>query len=382
MALAAVAAPGRYEVAILLPEDEQSSIDILGVASLCVCLTGAITAIIVVICHFHWILPSSMLILRGYLWLIPFSVIGGGMYQVLSYWAMRHNSYAQIAKSKFTQIGAQVVTQLGVGFSVHGPFGLLIGDAIGRITGSSRFARDLWRESSDRLRDIRLSRMLKLAIRYRSYPLISMWGALINTSGLALPSLFLAQFYGAQDTGWFALVNRVLGIPSALIGMSISQVYTSEAAKLSRSSPSRLMYIFLKTTRRMIYLGIVPCALFMVLAPWIFKSVFGHVWREAGIYAQYLALMFYVSFINSPVVMTLNILEMQRAQFVWDICRLFLTILAMALPYYLGYGARTAILSYGLAMTILYCIHWAQSYFAIDSRVKQAAQALNSAVQA
>src|SRR5271170_6511034 len=35
MGLALVAASGRYEVALLLPEDEQSSIDILGLAILC-----------------------------------------------------------------------------------------------------------------------------------------------------------------------------------------------------------------------------------------------------------------------------------------------------------------------------------------------------------
>src|ERR1700729_1649505 len=44
MALALVAASGRYEVALLLPEDEQSAIDILGVAVVCVCLTAAVAA--------------------------------------------------------------------------------------------------------------------------------------------------------------------------------------------------------------------------------------------------------------------------------------------------------------------------------------------------
>src|SRR5271155_2251607 len=39
MGFALVIAAGRYEFALLLPEDEQSSIDILGVAILCVCLT-------------------------------------------------------------------------------------------------------------------------------------------------------------------------------------------------------------------------------------------------------------------------------------------------------------------------------------------------------
>lgn len=382
MMFVVIAAAGRYEVAILLPEDEQSSIDILGLTILCVCLTTTITAVIVFICHYHWILPASMLPLKGHLWLLPISVLGAGLYQVLSYWAMRHGGYSQIAKSKFTRAGAQVATQLGVGLLVHGSFGLLVGDAIGRITGSGRFIRELWRDSSDKLRAIRFSRMMTFAARYRAYPLVSMWGALISLSGLAIPTLFLAQYYGTQGTGWFALVNRVLGVPSELIGLSISQVYTSEAAKLSRSDPKRLMHIFLKTTRRMLYLGLAPCVLFAIVAPSFFQLIFGHVWREAGIYARYLAFMFYAGFINSPVQVTLNVLERQHAQFIWDISRLVLIVAAMALPYYRGYGPRTAILCYGVAMSLMYGVHWLQSYFAIKHRLKQAPVALTNVVQA
>jgi len=365
MALAVVASAGRYELAILLPEDEQSSIDILAVAIVCVCVTATITVIMVLFFHYHWVVPASVSVLKGNLWLLPLSVLGGGLYQAMSYWAMRHDGYSQIAKSKLTQAGAQVATQIGVGFLVPGPFGLLIGDAIGRVMGSGRFIRDLWRDSSDRIRAVRLSRMIKVAVRYRDYPLVSMWGALINSSGLALPSLFLAQYYGAQGTGWFALVNRVFGVPAALIGLSISQVYASKAAKLSRSDPKHLMRIFLKTTRLMLYLGLAPCLAFVFFAPSLFQFVFGNIWREAGEYARYLAPMFYAGFINSPVQWTLNILEHQRAQLAWDVSRFFVTIFALALPHRFGYGPRIAVFYYGLAMTLMYTIHWLQSYFAI-----------------
>jgi O-antigen/teichoic acid export membrane protein len=371
MMFALVAAAGRYEFAILLPEDDQSSIDIVALAALCVCVSATLASAAVLIWHFNWILPASLSVLRGYLWLLPVSILGGGLYQVLSYWAMRHGDYTQIAKSKFTQAGVQVATQLGVGLLVHGSFGLLVGDGAGRMMGSGRFVRNLWRKSAKQLRCVRLSRMIKLAVRYREYPLVSMWGALINSSGLALPALFLAQFYGARNTGWFALVNRVLGVPTALIGLSIAQVYASEAARLSRSDPKRLMYIFLKTTRHMLYLGLAPCIAFTILAPWIFEFIFGHAWREAGEYARYLAFMFYAGFINSPVSWTLNILERQRAQFAWDISRLALTVAAMVVPYRLGYGPRVAILNYGTAMTIMFSIHWTQSFFAIGNCVRK-----------
>src|SRR5215469_10588958 len=240
MALMVVAATGRYDIAILLPEEEQSAIDLLALSMICVCATSVLCGAVVVLCHYRWILPTSMIPLRGLLWLLPFSILGGGIYQALNYWAMRRDDYKQIAKSKFTQAVAQVGTQLGAGLVVHGPFGLLLGDALGRMSGSGRFARDLWVGYRENLRSVRIRRIFRLAVRYREYPLVSMWGTLINMSGLALPALFLVQFYGAQEIGYFGLVNRVLGVPAGLIGISIAQVYISEAAKLSRSDPQRL----------------------------------------------------------------------------------------------------------------------------------------------
>jgi O-antigen/teichoic acid export membrane protein len=382
MALALVAASGRYEVAVLLPEDEQSAIDLLAVAVLFVVLTAALAAGAALICHYHWILPASALVLRRYVWVLPVSVLGGGLYQALSYWVMRHHGYRQIAATKFTQAGAQVATQLGAGLFMHGCLGLLVGDAVGRMLGSGRFLREVWRHDRHCIRAIRLSRMIQLAGRYRDYPLISMWGALINASGLALPSLFLAQYYGAQNTGWFALVNRVLGVPGALIGASVAQVYTAEAAKLSRSDPGRLMYIFGQTTRRMLYLGLAPCILFTLFAPGLFVHLFGAGWREAGEYARYLAFMFYAGFMNSPVTMTLNLLERQRAQFAWDASRLALTFLSMLLPHYFGLGPRIAILAYGIAMTLMYGVHWTQSYFAIRDWAPPAIGPLSSLAKA
>jgi len=382
MALMMVAASGRYEIAMLLPEDDQSALDLLVLSILCVCATCVLCVGVLIICHYRWILPSSMLVLRTSLWLFPISVFGGGIYQVLNYWAMRRDDYQQIAKSKFAQAAAQVTTQVGVGLTVHMSFGLLVGDAAGRMIGSGRFIRDLWSGYADKLKAVRVRRIVRLAVRYREYPLVSMWGTLINMSGLALPALFIAQYYGAHDTGCFGLVNRVFGVPAGLIGVSIAQVYISEAARLSRSDPQRLMHIFLKTTRHMIYVGLVPCAVFAIFAPWLFEHVFGSVWREAGEYARYLAFMFYASFINSPVTQTLNVLERQWAQLGWDISRLVITVTAIAVPHWMGYGARIAVLTYGIAMTAMYCIHWTQSYFGINRCVRRSALPMMSAARA
>lgn len=84
MALMMVAATGRYEIALLLPEDDQSAIDLLVLSMLCVCAAALLCGVVVIVCHYYWILPSNMLMLRGLLWLLPFSILGAAFTKVLT----------------------------------------------------------------------------------------------------------------------------------------------------------------------------------------------------------------------------------------------------------------------------------------------------------
>jgi 4-hydroxybenzoate polyprenyltransferase len=92
--------------------------------------------------------------------------------------------------------------------------------------------------------------------------------------------------------------------------------------------------------------------------------------------------MCYAGFINSPVTLTLSVLQRQRTQFVWDAGKLALTALSFILPYRFGYGPRVAILAYGVAMTFMYSLHWTLSHGAIKQCADAAAAALANMAEA
>src|SRR5205823_1724758 len=130
------------------------------------------------------------------------------------------------------------------------------GDAIGRTSGSLGLGRMAWRADKAYFVRARWQAVWRAAVRYRRFPLISAGSALLNTAGFALPSLVIAQLYGAQVLGWFALVDRVMGMPSVIVGQAVSQVYMSEAAPLTRSNAVELKRLFFQTTKRLLWLGI------------------------------------------------------------------------------------------------------------------------------
>jgi len=370
MVFGVVMAAWRYELAIILPEKDEVAANMLALAVGIVGVTSLIFAGVAWWAQGSSLWPNQAEALRPYLWLMPLSICATGLYQVLSYWALRQKAYSQMAATKLTQAASQLSTQLIMGgFFQSGFFGLLLGDALGRMSGNLGLARMAWRYNLKLFRTVNWRDMWFAAVRYRDFPLISSGSALLNTAGFALPMLMLGSLYSPQVLGWFALVERIMGAPTTLIGQAVSQVYMGEAARLVSSDPEALRIQFLKALKRLLWLGGVPCAVIFLAGPTLFAFIFGESWREAGEYARLLAVMHYVGFVAWPLIPTLNILEHQIWQLGWDIGRLALTLGGLWVGYHLEWPARGAIVAYGVAMLTGYAVHLFLSYRAIQRRI-------------
>lgn len=370
MAFCSLAVTLRYEQAIFLPEKEEVAANVFAITLLSVAVMSLIAAVAAVAIQRVNLLPRSIEPLRRYLWLIPLGICGAGIYQSLSFWALRQKAYGRISGTKITQVGGLVTTQASLGFLHTGPVGLLLGDIVGRTAGSVNLARFAWEKSRNLLRAIRGRGMWYAAVRYRHFPTVSTGAALIGVAATAFPPILMAQLYGAKVLGWYALGDRVLGAPALLVGQAVSQVFSVEAAGLSNSDPSSLRTLFLRSIKRLLLLGIIPFLLFVFFGPGLFQFVFGKAWREAGVYAQLLALMHYVAFVGWPMTPTLNVLEEQFWQLGWDAGRLVLTLSSLWFAHHWGWSATGAIASFGGAMLVGYVVHMLLSYRAIMKKIR------------
>src|SRR5690606_9268441 len=141
---------------------------------------------------------------------------------------------------------------------------------------------------------------------------------------------------------WYALTMRVFGIPMSLLGTSASQVYTSAIADLVRRG-ERPAALYGRTAVRLLLVGLPISGLVALLGPPLFGVVFSDEWTRAGVYARVLAPMFLLQFVASPLSQTLNVLERQDVQFVWDALRLLLVGGALVAANALGWSALEAI---------------------------------------
>jgi O-antigen/teichoic acid export membrane protein len=64
-----------------------------------------------------------------------------------------------------------------------------------------------------------------MAKRYREFPKFSLVAILANTLTIHLTNILISTFYSVSTLGFYSLVQRVLGMPTALIGRSIGHVF-------------------------------------------------------------------------------------------------------------------------------------------------------------
>lgn len=356
LSLITVVASLRYELAIPIPADDRTAASLLVLSFVITLGLSCIMGLLILLFsdEIHtWNTTSS---LAPYAWLIPLGTMAVGTYKVLNYWTIRKRAFELIARTRLTQGIGNTSIQIAMGMAQQGPIGLLIGQLVGQAAGISTLGRLLWRRDKDAADAVTLSSVSSAAISYSRFPIYSTISGLLNTAGLQAPALILAATYGPQVAGWYALGQRVLGIPFNLIGASVAQVYLGEISTLANSNRSELHRLFMRTALRLLMIGAVPIATITIGGPWLFEKIFGAGWGQAGLYLQLLAIALMARFVVSPLTDTLNILERQNLQLIWDAFRLVLTSGVLLIAYRLDLPSAYAVGFYSIGMLTAYLI--------------------------
>jgi O-antigen/teichoic acid export membrane protein len=361
LGILSVVASLRYELAIPLPENDDDAVTLVAL-----CL-GIVLLMSICAGTAFWLLRHDLFTclkapaLQPYLWLLPLGMFLVGAYQVLHCWALRKQAFAAIARTKLTQGISAVLTQIATGFMHTGPLGLLIGQTLGQgagfLTLLSRYRQD------QKVIATSPSGLSVVARRFQRFPLLSMWPAMINSLALQLPILAFSGLFGAQVTGWFALTNKVFGVPLSVLSTSTASVLLAEAAREHRSG-NRLDELFWKVIRQQCFVG-APVLLLIPACPIVFPFIFGPDWKHAGSYASVWIPAMVAHFIASPTGGFLDVLERQDLFFLRELCRLLLLASAVALSLTLSLPALSMLRILSAAMVFFALLYAGLSLYAI-----------------
>ncbi len=357
----ATAASGKYEDAVLLPDDDR---DAAGVWTLALALGLGAAVLSLALIPFSEPLAAALdrpdIALP--LLLVPLGLLATAWGRAAELWLTRTNRFRTISGSKVAQNAVMVPTQLGAGLAGGAAMGLIGGHLAGRIVGTAVLMGRALRGEGRLVLDA--GDLGRLARRYRRFPLFAMPSGFLNTLSMQLPAFFLLALFEPDVLGLYVLAYGTLAVPMQLIGGSVGQVYFVRAAEARRRDA--LGGLTQAVFTRLSALGLFPMAALALAAPAAFSVVFGAEWREAGVYAQLLAPWLYFVFVSAPLSNLFDVLEQQPWELAFNVVMMAARAAALWVGGALGgplgavglFGAVSAVLWLGHTVWML---HWGEA---------------------
>lgn len=350
----------RYDLAIMLPEDDEFAINVLTLSLLFVAAITLLTAVLALAGRniiLRWLGPEDFKI---YLTLAPIAVLLGGIFLALRNWSIRKKNFGLLsaAQALTTTIGA--LAQICFGFMGYTTGqALIIAGLIGLAVSNVALVFGCWRKSYSVFANVRWQSMRYALMRFVRFPKYGTTSAVLNTLSWQSPAFFLAMFFSPAVVGEYSLGNRLLRVPMNLIGINIASVFFQRASEAKQQGT--LTKSVAETFRYLVSLTLFPCLLLTFIGKDLFLVVFGPKWTEAGVYSQILSVWVCFWFISSPLSMILGVLEEQALELKINVLVLgsrVLSLLAGGLigspRVALGLFAATGVIVYGYyALVIL-----------------------------
>lgn len=322
--IASVVATLRYEQAIPLPEADADGAA-LAIAASIIAVLVAIVAGVAVFATVSWFGPDQQLNSLTLGVCVAMSVWGIGWGQVAGALAARTRDSRAVSSIRVAQVSAVAAAQIGLGMSWLS-FGLIAGDSAGRTVGLVGAAGIVRRWASAMNRARRLEKIRTVMVRYRRFPLVGSWSALINMITLQAPMLGVLAIYGATSGGAFVLVQRVATLPIAVVGVAVSQGYLMEVVAAGQDRLTSLQVQYDSIERRLFVVGTPIAVLAVLLGPMAFPILFGSEWTMAGAILAISAPLYLAQLVTSPAGVTLDVLERQDLHAIRELIRLALVL--------------------------------------------------------
>lgn len=270
-------------------------------------------------------------------------------------WAAADGAYTTLIRIRIVQAAAIFGTQFAGAFISSTPEMLILGHMTGLVIALCIASWSL---------PMHLPSVQGLPRRLRSFwsaqsrfPLLALPADAISSICSQLPILIVSSRFGTESAGILALTIRVLGAPIALLGRAVLDVfrrYAADAYRLKGNCQSEYISIF-----RILLL----CSVFFIIGTVLFaepilRLAFGPQWAMSGLLAIWLAPLFALRFIASPLSYVFYIAGKQNIDLLWQIGLLIVLLFALWLPK----SMQAAVIAYSYAYSVMYLIYLGLSY--------------------
>lgn len=351
---------GKYERVILLSRDSQelnnSSIlcffasILVSVATLIVVLLGKNVFLI------YYTIDQDF---YNWFYLLPAILfVYGFNVTILSYLNYKED-YKTISTSRVIKtLTSTIFSVLGI-FFMKNFGGLILGELVGYFISTLILVTKIGGIYD--FTSYSFSEVRKIAMKYKSFPVYNIPSDLSNVVSSQMPSFFLITFFGANITGQYALMKKIIDAPISLFSSSILEVFRQKAAEQYTKFGS-CKKLFIKTAKSLTIMSAPPFLVLFIFGPQLFSFFFGKEWFMAGVYARIFSIFYFFKFISSPLSYMFYIAGKSKLDFFLHLYIFISSLFIFYLPKSISVSVDTVLWIYNLNFIMIYIFYFVYSY--------------------
>ena len=273
-------ATAEYQYAIVLPEKETNARALVQLCTFLLC---------VVVAGICFTLPFSTHIaalfnapaLADWWGLMPLTIAGLGLWNILNYWYIRRASFTRISGYQITQSLFSATGKIGFGYAGWLSGGMIIATALAPILSLCISIGLVWKKQIRELFTLDKSAIRYVAKEYANFPKFNLPRALVNSAGQYLPIWLLTPCFGLAQMGQLSLALLAAFVPLSIIARACYQVLFQRVSELVRKQQSLTSLLSQFILWTVIGLALLLPVIYIFM-PQLVTFLFGSEWLEAA----------------------------------------------------------------------------------------------------
>ena len=347
----------RYELAIVLPKDDDESFALYKLALLFAAIVSGLAGIVFLLWRTQIYTSFNAATLSQYWYYVPVVLFLTGVIQASNYWLTRQRKFKVLSINKVAPVIATNVLSIGLGLAGNVDLGArLVAVLVGNIVNIAV----IYSSIAPELKKAKEKKRFKNAVllkKYKNFLVYDIWGALINNLSWMIVPILMNSYYGSFAAGQYSIGMRVIQIPASIIGASISQIFLKNASEKKYNAQ---LYPYSISIIKKLLLYTAPLLIgIAILGRPLFSFIFGNEWVVAGIYTQILAPWALLWFCASPMHSLFTITQKQNVYLVFSVINLGSRFVSLYLGkmlqndfWGLGFFSISGFVVYGMSLII------------------------------
>lgn len=344
-----------YPIAIVLAKTDQEAQEIGGMSLIISSLFACLILLLIIFFGEQLSVLLKLQEIGHFIYLIPLVMVFSVLLQIARQWAIRKQDYRRIANTAIAQAVVVNGSKLVIGLFHPVAIVLITTYVFGQLFQAMLL---LFKESVVLFKvtfNLSWRRCKVIAKKYYDFPLFRAPQVALNAFSESMPVLFFTVLYGPAAAGYYSLARVALGIPAALIGQSVSDVFYPRFVKADQDgAPKRPL--LLKATIGLIAIGFFPYLFVFIFGPWLFSFVFGVDWQMAGEFARWLSFWLFATLFTRPVIAAIPVLKMQSFFLIFECVALIARAGAIYLGYIQSNEAASSVVFLGVSNFFIYSL--------------------------